>query len=167
MECDRRIVFYLFKARKHRFKFCFAFLSGISHLFQDVFLKMAGACYKQIQALECCLVKNIPFICFLLFRNLRAQITEKQKTDKGNIFYQAALECLDLFVTCACHLQEDILEKMTDAGKERKAELETMLTSLEKIKNDPPVTFHQALQLFWLFALLAGVINYGRLDDYL
>ncbi len=23
------------------------------------------------------------------------------------------------------------------------------------------------MQLFWLFALLAGVINYGRLDDYL
>ncbi len=27
--------------------------------------------------------------------------------------------------------------------------------------------FHEALQLFWLYALLAGVINYGRLDDFL
>jgi len=110
---------------------------------------------------------DYPKLLGLGIGGLRAQITEKQKTDKGNIFYQAALECLDLFVTCACHLQEDIREKMADAGKERKAELETMLTSLEKIKNDPPVTFHQALQLLWLFALLAGVINYGRLDDYL
>ena len=110
---------------------------------------------------------DYPKLLGLGIGGLRAQIMEKQKTDKGNIFYQAALECLDLFVTCACHLQEDIREKMADAGKERKAELETMLTSLEKIKNDPPVTFHQALQLLWLFALLAGVINYGRLDDYL
>jgi len=110
---------------------------------------------------------DYPKLLGLGIGGLRAQIMEKQKTDKGNIFYQAALECLDLFVTSACHLQEDIREKMADAGKERKAELETMLTSLEKIKNDPPVTFHQALQLFWLFALLAGVINYGRLDDYL
>jgi len=110
---------------------------------------------------------DYPKLLGLGIGGLRAQIKEKQKTDKGNIFYQAALECLDLFVTCACHLQENIREKMADAGRERKAELETMLTSLEKIKNDPPVTFHQALQLFWLFALLAGVINYGRLDDYL
>ena len=42
-----------------------------------------------------------------------------------------------------------------------------MAEGLAWIRSERPRTFHEALQLFWLFALLAGVINYGRLDDYL
>lgn len=42
-----------------------------------------------------------------------------------------------------------------------------MARVLEKIKTQKPETFQEALQLIWLYALLSGVINYGRLDDYL
>lgn len=49
----------------------------------------------------------------------------------------------------------------------RQKELERICQALENIKEKKPGTFHEAMQLFWLFALLAGVINYGRLDDYL
>jgi len=98
---------------------------------------------------------------------LRSQIKDKQNADKDNIFYQASLDSLDLFVKCAGFLQTKVVEQRSSASKNRQNELETMHRSLEKIKSDPPETFHEALQLFWLFALLAGVINYGRLDDYL
>ena len=36
--------------------------------------------------------------------------------------------------------------------------------SLRHIQHAPPATFHQAVQLFWLYALHAGTWNYGRLD---
>ena len=42
-----------------------------------------------------------------------------------------------------------------------------MAEVLERIKTEKPKTFPEALQLIWLYALLSGVINYGRLDDYL
>ena len=48
----------------------------------------------------------------------------------------------------------------------RQKELERICQALENIKEKKPGTFHEAMQLFWLFALLAGVINYGRLDVY-
>jgi len=66
---------------------------------------------------------DYPKLLELGIGGLRAQITEKQKADKDNIFYQATLECLDLFVKCSCHLQEDIREKMVHAEKKRRAEL--------------------------------------------
>ena len=42
-----------------------------------------------------------------------------------------------------------------------------MAEGLDAVKDRPPENFHDAMQLFWLYALLAGGINYGRLDDYL
>lgn len=37
--------------------------------------------------------------------------------------------------------------------------------SLQAIRHDPPATFHQAIQLFWLYAVHSGTWNWGRLDD--
>lgn len=37
-------------------------------------------------------------------------------------------------------------------------------STLAAIRHQPPQTFRQALQLFWLYALHAGTWNYGRLD---
>ena len=39
-----------------------------------------------------------------------------------------------------------------------------MKSDLVFISEHKPQTFHQALQLFWLYALCAGCINYGRMD---
>ncbi|MCB7251042.1 hypothetical protein LI229_13195, partial [[Ruminococcus] torques] len=35
------------------------------------------------------------------------------------------------------------------------------------IRTERPKSFHQAMQLFWLYATMASVINYGRMDDVL
>lgn len=84
-----------------------------------------------------------------------------------NDFYDCCIEALDLFCECCDNLIEKALNDMEKANKKRKEELRIIINSLEHIKTDPPQTFHQALQLVWLYALLAGVINYGRLDDVL
>ncbi|MDR1121899.1 MAG: pyruvate formate lyase family protein [Dysgonamonadaceae bacterium] len=98
---------------------------------------------------------------------LRRDIRELQHKQPGNYFYQATLGCLDLFADCASHLQKNAREQMAESDEKRKKELEKICDGLEKIKTDKPETFHEAMQLCWLFALLSGVINYGRLDDYL
>lgn len=40
----------------------------------------------------------------------------------------------------------------------------SLQADLAVIMHEPPKTFRQALQLFWLYALCAGCINYGRMD---
>ena len=98
---------------------------------------------------------------------LRSDLQEKLKEQPDNNFYKAGIQCLDIFVDCASHLQQDAREQMASANMKRQKELERIYQALENIKEKKPGTFHEAMQLFWLFALLAGVINYGRLDDYL
>lgn len=98
---------------------------------------------------------------------LRSDLQEKLKEQPDNNFYKAGIQCLDIFVDCASHLQQDAREQMASANMKRQKELERICQALENIKEKKPSTFHEAMQLFWLFALLAGVINYGRLDDYL
>jgi pyruvate-formate lyase len=85
-------------------------------------------------------------------------------------FYRAGLACLDLFETCALYLAERTAEEITrlgnDTGSARRVkELTAIRGALLHIKDGRPRSFLEALQLFWLYALLAGVINYGRLDD--
>ena len=98
---------------------------------------------------------------------LRSDLQEKLKEQPDNNFYKAGIQCLDIFVDCASHLQQDAREQMASANMKRQKELERICQALGNIKEKKPGTFHEAMQLFWLFALLAGVINYGRLDDYL
>lgn len=39
--------------------------------------------------------------------------------------------------------------------------------ALDRIATQPPETFLEAMQLAWLYSLISGVLNYGRMDDYL
>lgn len=110
---------------------------------------------------------DYPLLLDLGIDGLRADIQQRVEKSPENSFYKAALGCLDIFVDCASSLQNDALQQMNGCNDDRRRELETMYQGLEKIKTDKPETLHEAMQLFWLFALLSGVINYGRLDDYL
>ncbi len=95
----------------------------------------------------------------------RIHALQEQKGDKP--FYRACLSCLDLFGDCADALADKAAALLSGASEQRRKDLQRMIDALGKIKNDRPETFFEALQLFWLYALLAGVINYGRMDDVL
>lgn len=98
---------------------------------------------------------------------LRARI-EALRAEKGDSpFYRACLDCLELFAVCADALAEKACAQMAGADAVRQKELRRMADALRKIRSHAPETFFEALQLFWLYALLAGVINYGRMDDVL
>ena len=110
---------------------------------------------------------NYPLLLENGIGGLRAMLQERLREQPQNSFYQAGLECLDLFADCAESQRQQALTQAQQAEEPRKTQLLRIAQGLEAIKNDKPQNFHDALQLFWLYALLAGVINYGRLDDYL
>ena len=97
-------------------------------------------------------------------------IRKKIENHPENEFYQACLECLEIVVQSAEELKQCALrqiKQLTEENQQRRIELQRIADGLEYLKYNKPETFHQALQLLWLYALLAGVINYGRLDDFL
>ncbi|MCH3967888.1 MAG: pyruvate formate lyase family protein [Atopobiaceae bacterium] len=79
-------------------------------------------------------------------------------------FLRASRDALVLFQQVIDREVELVHEAMVGTAPGRMAELELMAADLGAVREAPPQTFHQALQLFWLYALCAGCINYGRLD---
>lgn len=90
---------------------------------------------------------------------LRREIETRFK-ETPNAYLWASLEMLDLF--------EKVIDyQIVLVGQSQCRDQEQMKKDLHSILSAPPATFRQALQLFWLYALCAGCINYGRLDDLL
>lgn len=81
----------------------------------------------------------------------------------SNEFMQASLECLELFKQ-VIRKQIELVEQSYGEDEKRNQDLDVMKADLLYILDHKPETFHQALQLFWLYALCAGCINYGRMD---
>lgn len=92
-------------------------------------------------------------------------IIDLLKSKEQNAFIQASLETMYLFKDVISKQVELVQEqKLQTTNENRKKDLDLMESDLRYIKENKPTTFHQALQLFWLYALCAGCINYGRMD---
>lgn len=98
---------------------------------------------------------------------LEEKILQRISENGENAFYTACLDCLKLYRKCADALIEKCEAQKKNADPERRKDLDRMTGDLRAVKERKPETFTEALQLFWLYALLAGVINYGRMDDVL
>ncbi len=84
-----------------------------------------------------------------------------------NEFLECSYESICLLQSVIDRQIELVRAAVHGAEAARLKDLELMEADLHYIKKNRPSTFHQALQLFWIYALCAGVINYGRLDDVL
>lgn len=91
-------------------------------------------------------------------------LIEEIKDKEANEFLLASIESLNLFKDVISRQIEIVQRATINANETRISELNLIIDSLNHISNHPPKTFHQALQLFWLYALCAGAINYGRMD---
>jgi len=98
---------------------------------------------------------------------LKELINSKLNEDKNNEFLKSAIDAITICQNTMDYLKEDCIRSLDNASDKRKMELEQIISSLTNIKYNKPNTFHEALQLFWIYAHLAGCINYGRLDDVL
>ncbi len=85
----------------------------------------------------------------------------------GNVvFYDGLRSALEILVACCDYYAGMAVEKATAAGPDstRGRELSDMARSLIRIKTRKPESLGEAIQLFWLYGVLAGVDNYGRMD---
>ena len=98
---------------------------------------------------------------------IQRELAARIEAEPDNEYLLHSREAMDLFLLSAQKLKGDLQDLTKSATAMRKAQLTKMIDSLDAIGRRAPKTFHEALQLFWLYALLAGVINYGRLDDVL
>lgn len=99
---------------------------------------------------------------------LKELVLEKQKELGPNEFLQSSIDALNIYQGVCDRLRELVNQAKSDATTEKRLQqLEMMENDLKVITYQKPQTFHQALQMVWVYALLAGCINYGRLDDYL
>ena len=98
-------------------------------------------------------------------KGLREETLSRMCDDKDNEFYLAVLDALDLFSDCCDYLAKQVENEIIYADKDQIEDLKVIVESLRVIREEPPKTFHQAIQIVWLYAILAGIINYGRLDD--
>ncbi len=83
-------------------------------------------------------------------------------------FYDAVKAVMQTLQTICLRYREEILDKIklcTDT--KRHQELTAMADNLDKIAYHTPKSFWQAAQLSYLFYLLSGTYNYGRMDEYL
>lgn len=85
-----------------------------------------------------------------------------------NSLYDGMLMALDVLEDVCRHYAAEarsLVERCTEP--KRRQELMTLETSLVTITERRPQSLHQAMQLFWLYTLVADVRNYGRMDVYL
>lgn len=107
------------------------------------------------------------WLCEYGIDGLKEKIRTQLSLRPDNEYLQASLEALELFQTVVDELNARTARAQETASDSRRKELSLICSSLSLIRSQPPQTFHQAIQLIWLYALLAGCINYGRMDDIL
>jgi len=100
---------------------------------------------------------------------LRDVITARQKkpgTDaKSHELFTAMQMGLELLRdVCTWYAEAADVLAMQTADKAEAANYSRIAETLNHIAYFPPETFHQALQLFWMYALLSGNADYGRID---
>ena len=72
---------------------------------------------------------------------------------------------LELLADICRNYAEQAREMASQSGDEtREKERLQMAEALENITTAAPATLREGIQLYWLYALISGVVNYGRAD---
>lgn len=82
--------------------------------------------------------------------------------------FESMETALDLLSQCCIYYSTMATELASiEVNKARKKELQDMATSLKNVSLKKPETLREAVQLSWLYAIISGSVNYGRMDLYL
>lgn len=104
-------------------------------------------------------------------QGLREEIKyyRNKATDENSIIlYDAFEQSLDLLIkTIDFNIKLAKEEKDRTQDLNRKQRMDILIEALQNIKYEKPNTFIEGIELTWLYSLLASVVNYGRMDDYL
>ncbi|RMD75098.1 MAG: hypothetical protein D6820_15360, partial [Lentisphaerae bacterium] len=102
-----------------------------------------------------------------LREEIRAASARAGEDPQREIMCRSMLEALDLLSDNCRYYADHARRLATACSGLRRKELLQIAKSLENVSELPPRTFHEAIQLMWLYVLPTGSINYGRMDVYL
>lgn len=93
----------------------------------------------------------------------------KAESTGGDVkFYEGMKLALDVLRDCCLYYQKQALDISNNTKDDkRKTELKEMADVLGSVAVSKPKTMRQAIQLSWLYSLITGVMDYGRMDVYL
>lgn len=111
--------------------------------------------------------ENYETLVTLGIPGLLEQIRQKRGQNDPDRFYEALEDITLLMREVALYYADQAQVLCAAAPAARRAELERMAHDLRLIADHPPATLAQAIQLFWLHACLAGIMDYGRMDVFL
>ena len=97
-----------------------------------------------------------------LTETIRSRMAKVKKGSQEAYTYAAMLEAIELFSGIAINYANQITR---DAAKYD--DPEAMVEVLNNIAHKKPTTFREGMQLFYLWAVISGTLNYGRMDEYL
>ncbi len=94
--------------------------------------------------------------------------TQKAKNPSSHSEYRHMIEALHLLQRVIDHHIDEVRSILSESlSEEETAHYQQLYFALEEIRHHKPSSFLAAMQLAWLYSSLAGVVNYGRMDDYL
>ncbi len=96
-----------------------------------------------------------------LLREVEERRGEHPQSEK---LFEALRGALELLSEVCLWYAERIEAGLVQAADGEAFHRRRIVASLRHIAYEPPQTLHQALQLFWLYALLSGNVDYGRFD---
>jgi len=103
---------------------------------------------------------------------LKARVAARRErarqAHEDDALFEALTMTLDLLAdVCRHYAHQAAASAAGGSDLRRRAEFQALATSLARIATAPPATFRDAVQLVWLYALVATVMNFGRADVYL
>jgi len=111
---------------------------------------------------------DYPQLMALGIDGLRQRIEQQMAAAAEQSLKQAFLEGLDLLVAVIDrHIELAQEERAAATDEAHRQQRALLISELTAIRHAKPATFIQGIQLSWLYSLCAGVVNYGRMDDYL
>ena len=97
---------------------------------------------------------------------LREEISAHMGAE-NDAFYKGLLESLDIFCDVLKIYENQARELAKSAGPKRRTELLEIADTLAANARRKPESFREGLQLFWIYAVISDLMNYGRMDVYL
>jgi pyruvate-formate lyase len=99
---------------------------------------------------------------------LREQLVKKRSEDVDLDLFDAGIEFLN-HLSEICSWYAKTTSTMSLAAPSQKAHytLYRISSVMETISTSAPKSFHEALQLVWIYSMAADLINFGRMDIYL
>lgn len=87
---------------------------------------------------------------------------------KDHLLFEGMLIALNVFTDSCRHYRDQAIALVDCAPDQpRSAELRTLAGVLDNVTVAAPRTFYEALQLTWLYTLMSGSLELGRIDAYL